>query len=104
MVPGWIPFHEDPKLFNQKPMAYSWFPKEIMPVPRAFVDAQGLNLVHYKQHASVCAYCHNYMVNIQCAKTRLTTEQGGHFAAFEKPKEIVQDVDDFIKKIGWPLK
>jgi hypothetical protein len=30
--------------------------------------------------------------------------QGGHFAAMEKPKEMLEDMEEFIKTIGWPVK
>ncbi|KAJ9615925.1 hypothetical protein H2200_002002 [Cladophialophora chaetospira] len=59
--------HGNPKYNNSKPVAYSWFPKEIVPVPAEW-------------------------------------EQGGHFAAFEKPQEMLEDMEEFIQKIGWPVK
>ena len=30
--------------------------------------------------------------------------QGGHFAAMEKPQELMEDMEEFIGKIGWPVK
>jgi microsomal epoxide hydrolase len=59
----------------EKPVGYSWFPKEIAPIPRAWV-ATICNLVWYKQHA-----------------------EGGHFAAMEMPKELPADIEDFIKQV-----
>ncbi|KAH0832487.1 hypothetical protein AYO21_05169 [Fonsecaea monophora] len=73
--------HGNPKYRNDKPTAYSWFPKELAPVPKAWVLAQGHNLVLFRQH-----------------------ESGGHFAAMEKPKEMLEDMEEFIQKIGWPVK
>ncbi|KEF50993.1 uncharacterized protein A1O9_12947, partial [Exophiala aquamarina CBS 119918] len=49
-VPGGQFPHGDPKYLNSKPVAYSWFPKEVAPMPRAWVEAQGLNLVLFKKH------------------------------------------------------
>ncbi|KAK5197570.1 hypothetical protein LTR72_005304 [Exophiala xenobiotica] len=73
--------HGNPKYANDKPVAYSWFPKEVFPVPKAWILAQGLNVVLFRRH-----------------------EIGGHFAVMEKPREMMQDMEDFLEKIGWPLK
>ncbi|EXJ57262.1 hypothetical protein A1O7_07609 [Cladophialophora yegresii CBS 114405] len=73
--------HGNPKYNNDKPVAYSWFPKELAPVPREWVEKQGHKLVFFRQH-----------------------ESGGHFAAMEKPKEMLEDMEEFIKTIGWPVK
>lgn len=73
--------HGNPKYANDKPVAYSWFPKEVFPVPKAWILAQGLNVVLFRRHQS-----------------------GGHFAVMEKPQEMMQDMEDFLEKIGWPLK
>ncbi|ETI25700.1 hypothetical protein G647_02474 [Cladophialophora carrionii CBS 160.54] len=73
--------HGNPKYNNDKPVAYSWFPKELAPVPREWVEKQGHKLVLFRQHKS-----------------------GGHFAAMEKPKEMLEDMEEFIKTIGWPVK
>jgi len=50
-------------------------------VPKAWILAQGLNVVLFRRH-----------------------EIGGHFAVMEKPREMMQDMEDFLEKIGWPLK
>ncbi|KAK5209300.1 hypothetical protein LTR41_004836 [Exophiala xenobiotica] len=73
--------HGNPKYANDKPVAYSWFPKEVFPVPKAWILAQGLNVVLFRRH-----------------------EIGGHFAVMEKPREMMQDMEDFLERIGWPLK
>jgi hypothetical protein len=52
-VPGGVLSHGNPKYANNKPVAYSWFPKEIVPVPREWVLKQGHNLVFFKQHKAV---------------------------------------------------
>lgn len=77
------PEREDPKknqnvagTYVNKPMGFSWFPKELVPTPRSWIETQG-NLVHFSQHTS-----------------------GGHFAALEKPRELLNDVEDFVK-VAW---
>ncbi|CAK7236593.1 hypothetical protein SBRCBS47491_009690 [Sporothrix bragantina] len=55
-----------------QPLGFSWFPREITPVPKAWVETTG-NLVFYRQH-----------------------EKGGHFAALEQPRMLWKDVEDFI--------
>lgn len=61
---------------NKKPMGFSWFPKELMPVPISWVATTG-NLVSWNRH-----------------------ETGGHFAAMEKPHELWADVEEFVK-VAW---
>ncbi|XXG96447.1 hypothetical protein Hte_002730 [Hypoxylon texense] len=61
----------------EKPLGYSWFPKELAPTPRAWVATTG-NLVFSRQH-----------------------ESGGHFAAMERPEVLLQDVEDFVAQV-WP--
>ena len=62
--------------FITKPLGYSHFPKEIFNGIKAVVEKKG-NLVFYKQH-----------------------ERGGHFAALERPKELLEDVEEFVK-VAW---
>lgn len=45
-------FHPDPKYYCEKPMGYSWFPYEIVPVPKAWAATTG-NLVWYRPHDKV---------------------------------------------------
>ncbi|KAF2470951.1 epoxide hydrolase-like protein [Lindgomyces ingoldianus] len=61
-----------------KPFGFSFFPHELMPGIKSAVEKEG-NLVFYKQH-----------------------EKGGHFAALERPKEILQDVEEFVK-VAWKV-
>lgn len=68
-------FHNDPRLFIKKPMGYSYFPEELAPIPKAWMEKSG-NLVWYRQHT-----------------------EGGHFAALERPKLFTQDMEDFIKEV-----
>lgn len=63
------------KHYVDKPLGYSWFPKEIAPIPKAWVNTTS-NLVWYRQHT-----------------------QGGHFAALERPKDLFKDIEDFINQI-----
>lgn len=65
--------HANEKYYCKKPMGYSYFPKEVAPIPKSWVQTTG-NLVWHKQHKS-----------------------GGHFAALELPKELWQDVESFLE-------
>lgn len=68
-------FHNDPNFaITGKPFGYSYFPEELAPMPRSWVEKTG-KLTWYREHKS-----------------------GGHFAAVEKPDVFVQDMEDFIKE------
>ena len=67
--------HGDPQYNIKQPFGYSYFPKEIAPMPKSWVATTG-NLVWSKQHS-----------------------KGGHFAALEQPKDLAQDVEDFVKEV-----
>jgi microsomal epoxide hydrolase len=56
-------------------LGFSWFPKELAPIPRSWAATTG-DLVFYRQH-----------------------EQGGHFAAMEKPEVLLADIQDFISQV-----
>ncbi len=58
-----------------KSLGYSWFPKELNPIPRAWIETTGY-LVFYRQH-----------------------EKGGHFAALERPEELWADIDEFAQSV-----
>ena len=51
-TPGVVGAHEDPKWYINKPMGFSWFPKELAPIPQAWVETTG-NLVFHREHAKV---------------------------------------------------
>lgn len=68
-------FHNDPALYVNKPMGYSYFPEELAPVPRAWAAATG-NMQWFKAH-----------------------NEGGHFAALERPQLFVEDIEEFIKTV-----
>jgi microsomal epoxide hydrolase len=76
-TPGNIGAHENPEWHIQKPLGFSWFPKEIAPVPKAWVEATG-NLVWFRQH-----------------------DRGGHFAALERPGVLLGDFEEFVEQV-WP--
>lgn len=61
-----------------KPTGYSYFQWEIMPGIKKMVEKQ-VNLVHYRYH-----------------------ERGGHFAALEKPKLLLQDIEEYVK-LAWKV-
>ncbi|WVQ81622.1 hypothetical protein IAT38_003746 [Cryptococcus sp. DSM 104549] len=56
------------------PTGYSYFPKEIVPTPVAWVEER-VNLVWSREHKS-----------------------GGHFAALELPEVLWKDIDDFVQE------
>lgn len=67
--------HGDPKYHIRKPMGYSWFPKELAPMPVAWV-ATTANLVWSRRHVS-----------------------GGHFAAMECPEVLLGDIEAFVEEL-----
>ncbi|KAJ4292651.1 hypothetical protein N0V90_009314 [Kalmusia sp. IMI 367209] len=58
-----------------KPAGYSFFPKELFPGIKYILENE-MNLVSYAQH-----------------------EQGGHFAALERPEDLWGDVEEFVRKV-----
>ncbi|KAF2099943.1 alpha/beta-hydrolase [Rhizodiscina lignyota] len=75
-TPGVIGAHEMPKWHIKKPFGFSWFPKELAPIPRSWAATTADDLCFYRQH-----------------------EKGGHFAALERPEVLLQDLEDFIKQV-----
>ena len=69
------PVAGNPDFYIHKPMGFSWFPKEIGAVPRAWIEKTG-NLVFFRPH-----------------------KQGGHFAALENPVVLLEDLEDFIASL-----
>lgn len=77
---SWAPYgssHDHPDFYITKPLAFSWFPYELMPIPIAWVRRTG-NLVYYKRHDRI-----------------------GHFAAMEAPDVLMNDVEEFVNQ-AWP--
>ncbi|PYH45409.1 epoxide hydrolase family protein [Aspergillus saccharolyticus JOP 1030-1] len=71
---------QDPRWYIKKPFGFSYFPKELVPIPRAWVETTG-NLVFWNSH-----------------------EKGGHFAAFEQPAELLEDLGAFVEKVRADIK
>ncbi|EXJ64094.1 hypothetical protein A1O7_00430 [Cladophialophora yegresii CBS 114405] len=67
--------HGSKKWYINKPFGYSWFPRELNPVPKAWIETTG-NLVFFKRH-----------------------DKGGHFAAMERPEDLCNDVEEFLQKV-----
>lgn len=65
-----------PPKTGDKPIGYSLFKKEIHPIPRVWAENQVGNLVWFRRH-----------------------DQGGHFAALERPEEFWEDVRDFAQEV-----
>ncbi|KAK5172060.1 uncharacterized protein LTR77_003697 [Saxophila tyrrhenica] len=63
-TPGYVVAHEKKEWRVKGALGFSWFPKEIAPVPRAWAATTG-DLVFWRQH-----------------------EKGGHFAALERPLRL----------------
>jgi microsomal epoxide hydrolase len=74
-TPGNIGAHENPKWHINKPFGFSWFPKEIAPIPRSWAATTG-DLVFFRQHRS-----------------------GGHFAAVERPAVLLKDFEEFVSQV-----
>lgn len=70
------PDHPDWYLHKPLALGYSYFPKELIPIPVAWVATTG-NLVQSNVHQS-----------------------GGHFAAMEEPEALWKDVDGFVKQVS----
>lgn len=64
-----------PFKYDEKPTGFSFFPYELSPGYQSALEKQA-NLVFYKQH-----------------------EQGGHFAALERPKDLFEDVEEYVGKV-----
>lgn len=61
--------------FITKPTGYSFFAHEIIPTPKSLAE-KSVNLVYFNKH-----------------------ENGGHFAALEQPKALLNDVEEYIKTL-----
>ncbi|PWY75919.1 epoxide hydrolase [Aspergillus eucalypticola CBS 122712] len=66
---------EDPRWYIRKPFGFSYYPKELVPTPRAWVETTG-NLVFWQAH-----------------------EKGGHFAALERPQDFLDDLTVFCGQV-----
>ncbi|GAA87738.1 epoxide hydrolase [Aspergillus luchuensis IFO 4308] len=66
---------EDPRWYIRKPFGFSYYPKELVPTPRAWVETTG-NLVFWQAH-----------------------EKGGHFAALERPQDFLDDLTAFCGQV-----
>ncbi|WVR09250.1 hypothetical protein IAU60_006315 [Kwoniella sp. DSM 27419] len=62
------------KEYQTCPMGFSYFPKEIVPTPVHWIKEE-THLIWSREHKA-----------------------GGHFAALEKPAELWQDIEDFVKE------
>ena len=51
-TPGNVGAHENPVWHIKKPLGFSWFPKEIAPIPQSWVKKTG-NLVFHRHHSHV---------------------------------------------------
>ncbi|KAJ5692502.1 hypothetical protein N7462_001925 [Penicillium macrosclerotiorum] len=72
-----VPAANDPRWYIKKPFGFSFFPKELAPLPRSWIETTG-NLVFYERH-----------------------QKGGHFAALEEPEVLKSDIEKFLEQ-EWP--
>ncbi len=70
--------HASPEYHIRPPkkLGFSYFPLEIAPIPRSWVETSG-NLVFWREH-----------------------DKGGHFAALEQPAAVLQDLEEFVRLLG----
>lgn len=93
-TPGIPGVHENPiwRIPQDKPLGYSWFPREVAPIPRAWV-ATTVTPVAGKEEGGGELFFHR------------AHSRGGHFAALERPAELLRDVEEFVGRvvggIGW---
>ena len=74
-TPTTYTIHSDPDYYINQPLGYSYLPWELSPIPVEWVRTTG-NLVWHKSH-----------------------EKGGHFAAFERPGVLLEDVEAFVGQV-----
>ncbi|KAL8814438.1 MAG: hypothetical protein Q9191_008552 [Dirinaria sp. TL-2023a] len=75
---GVVNGHQHPSLYLRgKRFGYSLFAKELMPSPKAWVETTG-ELSFYRRH-----------------------DEGGHFAALERPAEMWSDLREFLAEGGF---
>lgn len=67
--------HGMESLFVDKPFGYSYFPRELVPAPRKWVETSA-RVVWYRRHGL-----------------------GGHFPALERSEVLLGDVEDFLKEV-----
>ncbi|OLN84907.1 putative epoxide hydrolase 4 [Colletotrichum chlorophyti] len=81
--------------FFNKPFGYSWFKYELSPGPKKLIEKKG-QLVFYRQHDHVC-----HKTDAMRFFPHLLTlfEQGGHFAAMERPQDFLVDMEDFMQNL-----
>lgn len=67
--------HGQKELFVNKPFGYSYFPRDLVPSPKSWVETSG-NLVWYRRH-----------------------EIGGHFPSLERTEVLLGDLEEFLKQV-----
>jgi microsomal epoxide hydrolase len=76
--------------YVSKPSGYSYFPKELVPTPRAWA-AETANLVFHRQHSSGGHFAVSYVVHCWLNIT-------DRVQALEKPNELLADVEEWASK------
>ena len=95
-VAGAVNAQTDPRYHMRQPLGYSLFPKELAPIPRAWVATTG-PLVWFRRHEKVCRRTAGF-TSIR-RLIRRADFQGGHFAALERPEALLADLEEFIGQV-----
>ncbi|MCJ1456584.1 hypothetical protein MMC28_006946 [Mycoblastus sanguinarius] len=99
-TPGNIGAHENPQWYVKKPLGFSWFPKEIAPIPQAWVATTG-NLEFYREHQRVSFPLPETFIGGHkfCAWILTYACKGGHFAAIEQTDQLLKDIEGFVQQV-----
>jgi microsomal epoxide hydrolase len=79
---------------KEKPMGYSLFSHDLAVLPYAWVKHIYPNMVFFQAHAIVSSVC--MLCNLLKGLIADSDLQGGHFAALEQPKALLEDVEEFV--------
>lgn len=91
---------QGPNLFNSEepttiPLGHSYFPNEAVSLPRRYGRIPRCRCRSLTQF--MCCFRWLKVPNLVFESEQ---DSGGHFAAFEKPKELVKDIRDMFRKGG----
>jgi len=75
-------------------LGYSYFSRELIFVPKAWMEKAYPNLSFYKAHEVVSLKRSLLSLALQ---GKLTMIQGGHFAALEQPESFLKDTEEWLQ-------
>lgn len=78
-----------------KPLGYSLFAHDLAVLPEPWAEEIYPNLVFFRSHSAVSCLRFHLVRNrmIDCFL------QGGHFASLERPKDFLEDVEEFLQRV-----